>query len=174
MMAALVKFRHGSSVEISDRVNQFNIKSGSTVVDYGCGPGRYTQLFSDKVGSGKVYAVDIEPEAIKDIQKLIVKKNLQNVVPILADGYTCSVPSEIADMIFAIDMFHRIESPDQFFKELNRIIKQDGLIYIDYGHQPKESAILKIENADILSIAETTDECAICKKQYSSKSIRKV
>jgi len=166
MMAALMKFRHDSAKEISDRVNQFIIKSGSVVVDYGCGPGRYTQLFSDKVGgSGKVYAVDIEPGAIKDIQKLIVKKNLQNVVPVLADGYTCSVPSEIADMIFAIDMFHRIESPGQFFKELNRIVKQDGLIYIEYGHQPKENAISEIEKADILSIVETTNEFAICKKR---------
>ena len=166
MMAALMKFRHGSSKGISDRVNQFNIKASSTVVDYGCGPGRYTQLFSNEVGDGgKVYAVDIEPDAIKDIQKLTVKKNLQNVVAVLADGYTCSVPSEIADMVFAIDMFHRIASPAQLLKELNRIVKQDGLIYIEYGHQPKENAISKIEKTDMLNIVETTDEYAICKKR---------
>jgi ubiquinone/menaquinone biosynthesis C-methylase UbiE len=161
-----MKFRHGSSKDVSDRVNQFTIKNGSIVVDYGCGPGRYTQYLSEKVGdSGKVYAVDIEPDAIKDIQKLMLQKNISNIVPVLAKRYTCQIPSEIADVIFAIDMFHRIESPAQLLQEFNRIIKQDGLIFIDFGHQPKENAVEKIENADILNIDEITNDYVLCRKR---------
>jgi hypothetical protein len=39
-----------------ERVRSFGIKEGMTVVDYGCGPGRYTMRFSKLVGDkGKVY-----------------------------------------------------------------------------------------------------------------------
>ncbi|GAH22746.1 unnamed protein product, partial [marine sediment metagenome] len=42
------------------RVKMLNIKEGFTVIDYGCGPGRYVGSVSQLVGeNGKVYAVDI-------------------------------------------------------------------------------------------------------------------
>jgi ubiquinone/menaquinone biosynthesis C-methylase UbiE len=42
---------------IDKRVKSFGIQGGMTVVDYGCGPGRYTERFVRLVGeTGKVYA----------------------------------------------------------------------------------------------------------------------
>ena len=42
---------------INKRINKFNIQEGMTIIDYGCGPGRYTIPFSKKVGqNGKIYA----------------------------------------------------------------------------------------------------------------------
>ena len=37
---------------IDTRIQHFNIQEGMTVVDYGCGPGRYTTRFSRIVGKG--------------------------------------------------------------------------------------------------------------------------
>ena len=36
---------------IRKRIKKFNIKKGMTVVDYGCGPGRYTIPFAKIVGN---------------------------------------------------------------------------------------------------------------------------
>jgi len=45
------------------------LKSGQTVIDYGCGPARYIRNASEAVGkSGKVIAVDIHPLAIKNVK----------------------------------------------------------------------------------------------------------
>ena len=50
---------------IEKRVAGFGIRPGMTVVDYGCGPGRYTVHYSRLAGrQGKVYAVDIHAMAI--------------------------------------------------------------------------------------------------------------
>lgn len=42
---------------IGKRVKKFGIQEGITVIDYGCGPGRYATKFAELVGEkGKVHA----------------------------------------------------------------------------------------------------------------------
>ena len=53
---------------IDRRVAAFGIRAGMMVVDYGCGPGRYTTRFARLVGEqGQVYAVDIHELAIEAV-----------------------------------------------------------------------------------------------------------
>ncbi|GAG09249.1 unnamed protein product, partial [marine sediment metagenome] len=50
-------------------LDQFEIRDGDIVVDYGCGPGRFVRRASSMAGqSGKVYAADIHELAIEAIQ----------------------------------------------------------------------------------------------------------
>src|SRR4030042_1834848 len=77
---------------IDKRVKSFGILPGMTVVDYGCGPGRYTERFVKLVGeTGKVYAVDIHEMAIETIRRKADKYAWRNVVPVLAKGYRSGV-----------------------------------------------------------------------------------
>jgi ubiquinone/menaquinone biosynthesis C-methylase UbiE len=151
---------------IPKRINSFDVQDSLTVIDYGCGFGRFTAYFSKKVGiNGKVYAVDIIPEAINNIKKMIVSLNLTNVEPILSDGYSSGLQSGIADRICAIDMFHCIDDVFSFLNELSRILKHDGVIYIDYGHQPKEQALEKIRQADVLKINVAYSQYAVLNRK---------
>lgn len=55
---------------IKKRIKKFGIQEGMTVVDYGCGPGRYSTEFAKLVGEeGKVYAVDIHELAIEAVRE---------------------------------------------------------------------------------------------------------
>ena len=61
-------------------LEEFDIAEGDTVVDYGCGPGRYLKTASELVGEeGKVYAADIHELALEYIKEEIRQNNLQNV-----------------------------------------------------------------------------------------------
>jgi len=72
---------------IDRRVNKFGIREGMTLVDYNCGPGRYTTRFAKLVGEkGKVYAIDIHEIALEIVREKMVKLGLDNVEPILAKG----------------------------------------------------------------------------------------
>lgn len=134
-----------------------------TVVDYGCGPGRYTTRFARLVGpTGRVYAVDIQPLAIAAVEKKMVKLGLANVLPLLARGYRCGVPDHVADVVCAIDMFFSVRDPTAFLGELKRIAKLDGVLVIDDGHQPR--AVTKrsiLDSGHWSSVEETRDhlEC---------------
>ena len=113
----------------------FGISEGMTVIDYGCGPGRYTTEFAKMVGeSGKVYAADIHEMALAEVQKKIGRLGLKNVETVLVRGYNCPLPPETADRICALDMFFMIKEPTKFLKELNRLTKNGGILIIDDGH----------------------------------------
>jgi len=154
---------------IEKRIRQFGITRGITVVDYGCGPGRYTTKLADFVGNtGKVYALDIHKLAINTVKKKIKKYNLKNIEPILIDGYDSTLPDDTADVVCAIDMFPGVKKPTDLLKEIRRITKKDGILIIDGWHetgnyQPPSSVIPKILDSDIWDIIEETSDHLKCK-----------
>ena len=149
---------------IDRRVTTFGIREGMTVVDYGCGPGRYTTRFARLVGGqGKVYAVDIHELAIEAVKAKSAKLGLQNVVPVLAHGYDSTLPDHVADVVCALDMFFGIKQPSGFLAELRRITRPDGVLVIDDGHQPREATKDKILASGMWTIAEETKDHLKCK-----------
>ena len=125
---------------IDKRVEKFGIKPGMTVVDYGCGPGRYTIRFAKLVGKqGKVFAIDIHELAVEAVKEKIDQYGLRNVAVILVDGYRSTLPDQTADVVCAIDMFHIIKNHTEFLAELKRITKRDGVLVIDDGHQQRST-----------------------------------
>ncbi len=142
-----------------------DLKPGQTVIDYGCGPARYIRDASKMVGaSGKVIAVDIHPLAIKKVNDKIKKFGLSNVSASLASGYKTDIESEIADVVYALDMFHMIEQPKELLTELSRLVKTDGRVIIEDGHQPRSETKMKIEDSGILKIVRETKSFVECIK----------
>ena len=140
-----------------------NLKENQIVADYGCGPARYIKNASDAVGkNGKVLAIDIHPLAIEGVNRKIKKYNLENVEAVLAEGYSCPIPDDSVDIVYALDMFHMIKQPAELLKELSRIAKPNGKIIIEDGHQPRKETIEKIEKAAILHISEQNKYHVIC------------
>ena len=142
---------------------KLQLKENQVVVDYGCGPARYVKNASLAVGpKGKVYAVDIHPMAMEHVERIIRYNNLSNVEAVLADGYYCKIPNQIADVVYALDMFHMIDNTTELLKELNRIVKTDGRIIIEDGHQPRAKTVDKIEQAGILKIVDQNKYHVVC------------
>ena len=151
---------------VEKRVKNFGIKEGTTVVDYGCGPGRYSIKFAAFVGKkGKVYALDIHELAIKAVNKKVKKYNTNNIEPILIHGYNSTLPDNVADLVCAIDMFWVIKKPTEFLTELRRILKIDGTLVLDDGHAPRKETKRKILDSGIWNIVEETKDHLKCKPQ---------
>ena len=157
-------------VSVGKRIDVFGINNGSVVIDFGCWPGSYIERASQLVGgNGRVYAVDVHPLAIKSIKKKISKASLDNVIPILSTGYPVDIKSQSADVIYALDMFHHIKNADVFLKELCRLLKPDGTLFIESGHQPFNEAKDKILKSDCWTIVEEKRNLFECKlKKHES------
>ena len=149
----------------SKNFETLDLKPGQTVIDYGCGPARYIHIASNTVGkSGKVIAVDIHPLAISKVKEKIKKYKLTNVEAVLAEQYSTSIINDTADVIYALDMLHMIERPNELLKELSRLVKRDGTIIIEDGHQPRSKTIQKIETSGFLKIIQKTKFHVKCQK----------
>jgi ubiquinone/menaquinone biosynthesis C-methylase UbiE len=144
-LMSVVFFIRDFLLPVGKRLSRFGIRKGFVVVDFGCGPGSYLEQASQIVGdAGKVYAVDVQPLAIMSIKRKAKQKNLRNVVPVFSTGYPVEIESESADVIYALDMFHHVKDADGFLTELHRLLKPDGSLFIESGHQPLEDARGKI------------------------------
>ena len=149
---------------VARRAKGFGITEGMTVVDYGCGPGRYTLNFAALVGErGKVYALDIHHLAIETVKKRTAKRSLTNVQPILIKGYNSMLPDETADVVCAIDMFFIVKSPSEFLAEIKRIVKSNGILVIDDGHQPRSVMKQKMLDSGLWDIFEETPDHLKCR-----------
>ncbi len=148
---------------IDARVATFGIQPGMTVVDYGCGPGRYTTRLARLVGEGgRVYAVDIHELALEEVQKRAGRLRLNNVTPVLAHGYDSTLPAGIADAICCLDMFFGVRDPTALLAELRRIAKPAGRLVIDDGHQPRSATLAKIRSAGHWVITSESRDYLVC------------
>ena len=113
------------------------IIQGQVVADLGCGPGFFTFPLADRVGpTGKVYAVDSDPKAIRVIERKAAKGNYQHIEThagsaakldfitdgsvdfVLADGLLCCVaPQDHTEVV----------------NEIKRVLKSEAKAYLVSG-----------------------------------------
>ena len=137
------------------RLEKFPLKEGMAVVDYGCGPGRYTLPIARLVGSkGKVFAVDIQPLAISTVRKKAARESLTNIEAILIDSYDTGIQTSSIDLVLFVDTLHVIGDCDALFRELHRILKQDGVLFMDPGHMEMSRAKEIVEGTGLFTITD--------------------
>lgn len=123
-------------------LKEVEIKPGFYVLDYGCGPGGYIAAAAQLVSeSGKVYALDIHPLAIKQVQDIVSKQKIANVETILSDCAT-GLPDESIDIVLLYDIFHSLSKPDEVLAELHRVLKPDGILSFNDHHMKEEPEII--------------------------------
>lgn len=131
------------------------LKQGMTVVDYGCGPGRYTIPMAKLIGpEGKVFAVDIQPLAINMVKELAEHENQVNIEVVLVDSYSTGIGDSTADLVLLSDTLHMIEDCDELLREIHRMLKQDGVLFMNPGHMKLSKAVEIVESSNIFTVVE--------------------
>jgi ubiquinone/menaquinone biosynthesis C-methylase UbiE len=127
------------------KVDRLLLQEGMVVVDYGSGSGSYLKPASERVGTtGRIYALDVHPLAVAAARERAETHGLDNMTAILVQGNDTGLDDNTADLIFAFDMFHMVEDPAAFLTELARILKPEGVLYIEDGHQSRAETRQKI------------------------------
>jgi len=125
-------------------VKEAGIKEGFRVLDYGCGPGSYVTAVAESVGkAGRIYALDINPTAIKMVEKIAVKKQLTNLETILSDRKTGLLDDSI-DVVLLYDTFHGLSDPNRVLEELRRVLKPNGVLSFNDHHMQDKEIISKV------------------------------
>ena len=127
-----------------NKLAEAGIKPGFSILDYGCGPGSYTIPAAQLVGkSGKVYALDIHPLAVKQVQKAVAKRGLANIETILSDCDT-TLPDEKVDVVLLYDILHELSEPDKVLAELHRVLRAGSILSVNDHHLTEEEITAKI------------------------------
>ena len=105
-------------LQINRVMDILRIVPGKTVADIGAGSGWFTVRAAKRVGdSGTVYAVDINPDAIRYIESRIRKENLRNVKPILGKPDNPLLPATV-DAVLLLKTYHEVAEPIELLRNL--------------------------------------------------------
>lgn len=127
--------------------------SGMVGADFGCGSGFFTSLLADAVGpAGKIYAIDVQEDVLKEAQEFLKNLQIKNVKFIHQDLEVSSgLDSNFLDFVFISQVLYQAEHPQKIISEAKRILKDNGHFFI-LEPQP-ESLLFKGQK---IADAETT------------------
>jgi SAM-dependent methyltransferase len=105
-------------LQINRVMDILGIASGKTVADIGAGSGWFTVRAAKRVGDGgTVYAVDINPDAIRYIETRIRKENLHNVKAVLGKPDDPLLPAKV-DAVLLLKTYHEVARPITLLRNL--------------------------------------------------------
>jgi len=106
-------------LQINRVMDILGLNAGKAVADIGAGSGWFTVRAAKRVGGlGKVYAVDINPEAIRYIDERAQKEQLQNVKTILSKEDDPMVPANSVDAVLLLKTYHEVAHPVELLRNL--------------------------------------------------------
>lgn len=111
------------------------IKPGSVVIDLACGKGIYSMFLSKIVGqTGLIYAVDLWKEGLLSLEEQIEKKNITNIMTLLADaGKQIDIDDYSSDICLMATVLHDFEEggqADTVLKEIKTLLNPKGCLAI--------------------------------------------
>ncbi|MFZ5985890.1 MAG: methyltransferase domain-containing protein [Bacillota bacterium] len=117
-------------------INLKLLKKSMSVIDLGSGNGYISLAVAKHVK--KVIAVDISKEMIKELRKNARARGVKNIEALESDGQEVPVEDESVDMVCASMYLHHIEDPDLAIKEINRVLKPGGMVFLADFHEHKD------------------------------------
>ena len=109
------------------------VKPGMVVADIGAGSGYHSALLSKMVGTGKVFAVDVDPEMIAYLNARIKQEKLSRIVPVLSTEQKVSLPENTIDMMLLVDVYHEFSFPYEMALSMRAALKPGGkLVLVEF------------------------------------------
>ena len=132
------------------------VKPGMFIADIGAGSGYHSALLSKMVGTGKVFAVDVEPEMIAYLNERIKQKKLSRIVPVLSTEQKVSLPENTIDMMLLVDVYHEFSYPYEMALSMRAALKRGGkLVLVEFR---SEDSTVPIKTIHKMSEAQAIKE----------------
>ena len=107
---------------------RFGIQLEETVVDVGCGTGNLTKALLSRLGeSGKVVALDISPEMLKQAK---AKCHDPRVTWFLTSADRIPVADNDCDRVICFSAWPHFQNAAAVIQEIRRILKPDGYCHV--------------------------------------------
>jgi SAM-dependent methyltransferase len=107
------------------------ITPGKNVADIGAGSGWFTVRAARRVTeTGSVYAVDINPDAARYIDKRAQQEGLHNVKTILSKSDDPQLPANTIDSVLLLKTYHEVDKPVTLLQNLRASLRPGGKVGI--------------------------------------------
>jgi len=116
---------------VPDLIAAMNLTEGSHVADVGAGSGFLTVRLAAAVGSsGRVYAVDIVPDALKKLRERISAAGLSNVQIVEGRENDPNLPADSLNAIIMLNAYHEVVDYRGILGQFRAALRSEGRLAI--------------------------------------------
>ena len=118
-------------------INEFGLRPGMSVADFGSGAGYFTIIMAARVGKeGRVYALDIMESALDSVRakaRAVGLENIEMVRTNLEVVGSSGLADQSQDVVFLANILFQSEKKSEIMRESERVLKTEGFwIIIDW------------------------------------------
>lgn len=143
---------------------RFDIRPGMIVADFGAGGGYFSIPAARKVGeNGKVYAIDIQKEALSIIKSKAALEHLLRIETIWADLESSAgshLPANSVDFVIIANILFQSEKKENVLREASRVLRSGGqLAVLEWDDTPFPAGpplVLRVPKRTIKQLAESS------------------
>ena len=127
------------------------LRQGQKVLEVGCGPGFFTIPAAKIVGTvGIVYAVDVNPRAVKRVEEKMRKYGINNIKPILGNAANSGLPDSSIDLAFIFGLRYIAGGLSNLISEMCRILKTGGILSFEKNTGSDDKLIEEVESVGFI------------------------
>ena len=118
-------------LHIDHVMDLLGIAGDKNVADIGAGSGWFTMIAAKRVTpAGKVFAVDINPEAIAYINKRAQTEGLSNITTISGAADNPNLPAASVDAVLLLKTYHEVAKPVDLMRNLHASLRPGARVGI--------------------------------------------
>ena len=138
---------------------ELGLQAGMVVADIGAGSGYHSRRMAEVVGkSGKVYAVDVQPQMVQMLSATARETRYSNIKPVLSTVDDVKLPQASVDLAIMVDVYHELEFPLEVMRSIVKALKPGGRVaFVEYR---AEDASVPIKTVHKMSEAQIKREAA--------------
>ena len=109
-------------------VDRLNLEGHETVLDAGCGTGRVTELLLERLPTGRVIAVDADPDMVR-----LARENVGDRAEVRHSDLLELTVGEPVDAVLSTATFHWVPDHQALFHRLFSVLKPGGALVAQCG-----------------------------------------
>ncbi len=134
-MATTKSFKKQKLLNIKKILKDAGIEAKMKIADLGCGRrGSFSIQAAKMVGkNGKIFAIDVLKQALKNVQSKANLFNISNIQFIWADleiEKSTKIPDNEIDIVLIANTLYQTKKPEKILKQGKRILKKNGKILV--------------------------------------------
>jgi len=134
-------------------IEKLPIDQNSVVADIGAGTGYYTFKICDKVPQGRVYAVEVQDDAVNYLKNKVGQLDINNVTVIKGKEQSPELPENSIDLAMMVDVYHELLYPHEMLQSIKRSLKPQGkLLLIEYRAEDPKVEIKELHKMSVKQV----------------------
>lgn len=153
-------------------INKLNLKPGMVIGDIGAGTGHISQMMVEKImPNGVVWAVDIQPQMIKMLQKKADGLPKGRMQIRQSSEKNLNLPDRILDVAILVDVYHELEYPRETLESLMKAVKKGGkIVFVEYRAFDPDVPIKALHTMSVAQVQKEAEDLGLKYEKAESLS----